>query len=339
MSEEAGNQTYIQTFLLIEMAYKKINTFNNPHDKIVIRSEDVYNVTQGHIGLCMIYHLAQKFEHGNLAKSQITENILNDIIENLGGLTNYTFSNGLVGFGWAIEWLSQNDLIQENTNEYLDEMDDEVYKEVIVKRYENYTLEEGIIGTLLYLFRRLKTKSSGVNFYKQICLKEISSLLMDSLAERVKELVSNKSNSKKFTGLEIKFFGQSLMILTKFYFLRINHDLVKRTICNILDQSRSIINDYTEHNEPTIYLVHVCANYARIMGSHTWQIFTDEFFEDRIKTWSTSNMLTPETEFIFANYLGIEKKHFNSNLSIFEGFQYCEKKWGISTWSEAWLLS
>jgi len=66
-----------------------------------------------------------------------------------------SFSNGLSGIGWSIEYLIQNKLVEGESVEICEEIDNKIM-EIDPRRIEDYSLETGFEGLLLYVVYHLQ---------------------------------------------------------------------------------------------------------------------------------------------------------------------------------------
>lgn len=81
--------------------------------------------------------------------------LLDKIISKINKGLSFTFSNGLSGIGWGIEYLIQNKLIDGDGVEICEEMDRKIM-ETDPRRIEDYSLENGFEGLLLYIVYHLR---------------------------------------------------------------------------------------------------------------------------------------------------------------------------------------
>jgi hypothetical protein len=99
-----------------------------------------------------------------------------------------SFANGLTGVGWAIEWLAQNDLMEEtNTDEVLEPIDDILFNTVTYVKDANLSLFNGTLGKVAYFLKRATSQNPGTHRYKTIGHLECIVLLLDDLADKIND--------------------------------------------------------------------------------------------------------------------------------------------------------
>lgn len=197
-----------------------INSSNVLYDIDSPIDNGLYN---GTLGLSLINYITYK-NTKNEKYNRLAKKKLNETVNNITYTNSYTFYNGLLGFGWALEWLVQGSFIKINTDDYLEELDDEVYKLIVYTNNHDINLDKGLLGLILYLYKRLCSNKTSKNFYRRVCLVECLSLTI----ERLSEQLSNKSS-------EIRNIAKTLVLLCKVRRLRINLDVVESSICRIVE--------------------------------------------------------------------------------------------------------
>ncbi len=127
----------------------------------IIRHIDRSNgigLLNGKMGILLLLFHYSKYSKNSLV-FQITDSLLNEIINKITENISLNLADGLLGIGWGIEYLSQNKFISCNTNEVLLDFDTKLM-EVSPSRMHNYDLYYGFGGIVRYLLSRL---SSGNN--------------------------------------------------------------------------------------------------------------------------------------------------------------------------------
>mgnify|MGYP002410467450 CR=1 FL=1 len=81
--------------------------------------------------------------------------LLDNIVEKIAKNLNYSFSTGLSGIGWGIEYLIQNSFIEGKSLEICEEIDRKIM-ETDPKRIEDLSLNTGFEGLLHYVIYHLQ---------------------------------------------------------------------------------------------------------------------------------------------------------------------------------------
>lgn len=113
--------------------------------------------------------------------------LLNDISEHIGGTENISFEDGILGIGWTVEWLAQNNLIKVNTDVILEEVDDTIYKLVVYTLDKNISLTTGVLGKIAYFLKRIKSTNPETHRYRHLCHQECIVILTDNLDNLLRE--------------------------------------------------------------------------------------------------------------------------------------------------------
>jgi hypothetical protein len=88
---------------------------------------------------------------------EIADNIISNCFDRVNEITNDFTFNGLVGFGYGIEYLVQKKFLDGDTNESLVDFDRFICKRIINGATNDISLN-GILGFGIYLFKRIHNK-------------------------------------------------------------------------------------------------------------------------------------------------------------------------------------
>lgn len=126
-----------------------------------------------------IYNLLDQylFERKELdLESELEQLILEASIEN-----NYSFSDGLVGLGWLISFLTKYALLEADADEVLYDFDDNIYKMTIKTIASKEIHIEELLSQLLYFQQRLQNNMTQFNSNRKILLFESQKLLIEKI--------------------------------------------------------------------------------------------------------------------------------------------------------------
>ena len=121
---------------------------------------------------------------------------LNYLLEHVYESSSLSFNEGLIGIGWTLEFLTQNQYIPKLCDSLLHEIDDIIYKWVNFHQLDSFSLNNGHIGALLYFCYRLKGDRISTP-YKELALKESTVRILGKLYVEAK-----KQNDARFSETE-----------------------------------------------------------------------------------------------------------------------------------------
>ena len=299
-----------------------------------------YGLYHGKMGLCLIFYLKSTISEQDMY-TQKARGLLDEVVDNIMKVDNYNFSDGLLGIGWGIEWLVQNEFIQLNTDEFLEDLDDEVYRLIMYSKAESVDLNIGTLGRILYLYKRLMSNNPSCNFYRNICNKEILVLLIDELYEYLIAEDNSLLNlcSSEYQPENIKSVAHSLVILCKLEPLRFNYTLVNEMIRKIIikmDFLFSILEPADSLVE-LLFLLHALREAGIKLGCVHWVKNAEEKYRNLIKGKIDLGLLDERVVFILEQFDSSLVPSFKNEKAIFNYLLSLNNKTNKS-WAEAWLL-
>ena len=140
------------------------------------------------------------FNYFKLTNNTNSEDLAYEILENIASKiketsSNHSFVGGLCGIGWFIEYLAQNQFIENNTEELLSEIDD-LFKNSIFNLLD-FSLTNGMISYGMYFLSRI-TNPDNIN----LAQKEILVHLLNYLECFLPEDISEANEPKNLTILQ-----------------------------------------------------------------------------------------------------------------------------------------
>ena len=118
---------------------------------------------------------------------------LNYLLDHVYESTSLSFNEGLMGIGWTLEFLTQNQYISNSCDNLLHEIDDIIYKWVNFHQLDSFSLNNGYIGTLLYFCYRLRGDRI-LSPNRELALKECTVRILGKLYAEAK-----KQTNARFT--------------------------------------------------------------------------------------------------------------------------------------------
>jgi glycosyltransferase involved in cell wall biosynthesis len=160
------------------------------HISYIVRHIDLsegIGIMNGKMGiLILLYHYAKYSK--NTFISRFADSLLEEITDDIPNYLSLNMSNGILGIGWGIEYLSQNTFITGDTNVILSDFDIKIM-ETTPSRMYNYDLYYGFGGIVRYLLARLYSikKNNKKNPFTPDFLREVFN--------KSKEIIENKEDN------------------------------------------------------------------------------------------------------------------------------------------------
>jgi len=192
-----------------------------------------YGLYEGNTGLSIAYFILSKLS-GKEVFSIKGQSLIDEMGDNIGNVKSLDFGNGLGGIGWGVEWIVQNNFITANTNEILEEIDDAMYKSVIFNNSIDLSISTGILGAIIYFYRRMTSKNPNASRYRALCNQECLFLLTDILCTQLSARMKHTKISGDEFSLElIKLLNETLNVLVMLAPLNLITTFGKEFICTI----------------------------------------------------------------------------------------------------------
>lgn len=239
-----------------------------------IAKSNNFGLYHGKMGLAIVCLMQARFYNDRKATKE-AKRLLKDVTNNIGIVEGFSFCDGLLGIGWAVEYIAQNKLLRFNTDEILSDLDSEIYKLIMFNVPNNLSLETGLLGRMLYLYKRVTSKNKNGDFYLNICNKECLSLTIDELH---KQLILNETSilNTKLSENDEKtnlLISQCLVMVAKLEHLNLSH-LVTIVSKKIISRMQELLTDVTEPGQLKIkknmYVINALYKAGMILGNDYW---------------------------------------------------------------------
>ena len=160
-----------------------------------------------------------------------------------GGNLQTSFCNGLAGVGWGIEYLIENNFIEEDIRDSLTEIDD-LIGEMMVNEMANghFDYLHGASGNVLYLLRRRQSNSSKIDSYLKRYLEFLdrSSEVSQNNSLKWSSIVDSRTNKLGYNISLSHGIASIIVILSKLYINQIEKDhtlcLAEKSVNYLLEQ-------------------------------------------------------------------------------------------------------
>jgi len=211
-----------QDFINKELIMKIINNSSS------MRSNGLFN---GKMGVAiLLYNLAS--ENEEIDPSSLVLDVINEINYDL----SFDFDNGIVGIGWGLEYLFQNDYIEGDIERILKEFD----KYLLAFFYKpdlTIDLRKGLIGIGFYLIKRVDNSRNQTN--TKLINKQWLALLVQRIIIELNDEVMYK-HLKDFTSNPFDIYS-TYPVLICFLFEVCKLDICKEEVLVLLDKLISYI--------------------------------------------------------------------------------------------------
>lgn len=164
--------------------------------KIAEHIIDIYNkqlniqdkgLFSGDTGICLFFYTLSR-KTGNKEYEAFADKLLDSILDIKTWTYNPSFSTGLSGAGWVIEYLIQNGFVEGNSNEVLRDIDDIVYRSMSGMEI-SISIENGLLGFIFYLLKRLENADYNSEYF--LINKSLLMQAFDSLDKIMPDLYRN----------------------------------------------------------------------------------------------------------------------------------------------------
>jgi lantibiotic modifying enzyme len=173
----------------------------------------------GKMGIVIFFAHYSRYT-GNLMYDDFAGELMDEIGEELHTQLPIDFSEGLCGIGWGVEYLSQNNFTEGDSDQILENIDKRIMERDVL-RVEDESLETGLAGISLYLQTRLKNKNRETavldtnyqNNHKKISSRIKQHIPEDVLKEILKETPDTDDILKMDLGLKKGIAGVGLKMI------------------------------------------------------------------------------------------------------------------------------
>ncbi|MDR6804555.1 hypothetical protein J2Y45_001824 [Dyadobacter sp. BE34] len=245
---------------------------------LITASPGLYSGKAGGVILCYL----QKTIYPQANLDEFATDILNGISDDIADCANLSFSDGLAGIGWGIEWLAQNKFIDINTDEILSDFDDTMYKSVIFSGTRSLSLSTGTLGRLIYFIKRFNSKNQGTHRFRRIPIRECIVLLSDEVLDKLQAIASLPLGKQVLGENTLVDLGHAFVILNELSAMKINSTSVQHSLATLT----SIVDDFFSsilsagklyQQEPLLFLLTCCKIYAN-RDQVGWGPKIDQYF-------------------------------------------------------------
>lgn len=128
-----------------------------------------------------IYTILSSFINERRDALDLLELFIDNALQN----NDYNFSSGLIGAGWLLSYLHQQEIIQDDIDELLYDFDDNFYKIAIKIIVEEKSSLAELLNIINYYQQRIQNKSNSYNYHRRFPLFETIKLLSEKLVSKL----------------------------------------------------------------------------------------------------------------------------------------------------------
>jgi hypothetical protein len=131
------------------------------------------------------------------AIEEVADFLMNQVLNNMTNISPLSFTNGLTGIGWGIEYLIQKGYMPGCGADICSEIDKRLMS-CDIRRVDDFSLEHGIYGWLHYIVAHIQ----GANR----CGKQVfDRMYIIDLISKINEYSENNATSEEFSNLQAMF--------------------------------------------------------------------------------------------------------------------------------------
>jgi len=193
----------------------------------------------GRMGWALFYFL-QGSSCNNIYYTNRGKELFNEILNRTDEITDLGFNNGLIGIGWAVEWLKCNGFLIVNSDPILGALDDLIYDISFgsnVQFLDDIFAEEGLLNQLKYLTLRYNSINPGVQRFLMIaieeCLVYLTEKISDFLCSKENDLTLTTSLMDRRYEKYFECFAKLFSFFCDFHKLRLSTVKVQRLISSV----------------------------------------------------------------------------------------------------------
>lgn len=175
--------------------------------------------------------------------------LLDYISENLSSYEDYSFDTGILGFGWLVAYLHQQKLIDINSDEVLEDVDDQVYK-LTVKEISGNKLDIGmLLGLLDYHIIRHRNKNPDEIYYRKLIHQSCLTLLAEKCTRFMEGLLTVNVLKEDDIRTYCKFILKLSYMITYFQNKMIKDNNILQWVAFLINNFKNQKTDLVKYSE------------------------------------------------------------------------------------------
>lgn len=190
--------------------------------------------------LCQLYYRMSEKRKFN----DISDNLIEHISSKLPLIKeNLSFTDGLTGFAWFVEYMAQSELIDNNTDDVLDELNAILYL-IDIDSWSDFSIKSGLSGIACYFQKRMLNRNYNLEQPEHLQEKIILDKILIRIAEYMKQQIESCFHDPNTTFMDCLYV---LICLCENELTQTQHlILLNRTVDHLLkyDQKRTDYSFY-----------------------------------------------------------------------------------------------
>lgn len=277
----------------------------------------------GKIGELLLYGLCAD------KQQSIIDTTLHRVIDSLPSINEFSFSKGLTGIGFGLQYLSDLKIFQSDCKKAFQHLDDRIYCDIANNKSTDLSLlsERSLLARTVYFYFRIKS-SSETNFYRKFAAKECLILLITEIKELFTIIVTNQ---EKLIVKRPEFYSEIGLCFALLYHL-LQLDINQNYCQDLLFSIRNFIshcfedkNVWNDFNSPFLLQLLYFYTYVsfEIKDKYMkdcavkWMQNSEPFFQDTIKSDLDFYFFHQLKNIIMFNIDFYHKNVSNANFSVF----------------------
>lgn len=223
------------------------------------------------------------YSHCKSQKAVLFDSALQKIVDSVYGMTHFSFSDGLTGIGFVLQYLFNRNYLSSQYEKVLKYLDDRIYNNVANKKSTSLSLlsENSALAQAIYFYHRINTYKGIDSSYRNLANRECLVLLVTEIKDLLSVIVNNQDMLLPKRPVFYLEIGQCFVFLYRLLMINMN----KKSCQDLLLMIRNFIYDCFENkdilnSENRIFIFRLLYFYAYV----SFEI-KDAFMKDCSAKW------------------------------------------------------
>ncbi len=243
--------------------------------------------------LCQLYYRMSEKRKFN----DISDNLIEHISSRLSLIKeNQSFSDGLAGFAWFVEYMAQSELIDNNTDEVLEELNAILYM-IDIDSWSDLSIKSGLSGIACYFLKRMLNRNFDMQQPGHLQEKIILDKILIRIAEYMKQQIESCYHDPNTAFMDCLYV---LICLCENELIQTQHQiLLNRAVDHLLKYNQKMTNYSHYLLGRGLILLNRSDEINDFISLYQHDECTEESGWDEIVQFHFNNQLFQKTGFIF----------------------------------------